>query len=134
MTEVCRAACGTATGEIIPAELMVWAAGIKAPDFLQRSRWTGDQPQQPARGAADAADHARCDVFAIGDCAACPWPGRRAGCRRVRKRRISRRRISPGRCGRLFAGKPLQPYRYRDFGSLVSLGEYSHGRQSDGRR
>ena len=23
------------------------------------------------------------------------------------------------------AGKPLQPYRYRDFGSLVSLGEYS---------
>ena len=23
------------------------------------------------------------------------------------------------------AGKPLQPFRYRDFGSLVSLGEYS---------
>ena len=23
------------------------------------------------------------------------------------------------------AGQPLKPYRYRDFGSLVSLGEYS---------
>jgi NADH dehydrogenase len=26
---------------------------------------------------------------------------------------------------RRLQGKPLQPYRYRDFGSLVSLGEYS---------
>ena len=26
---------------------------------------------------------------------------------------------------RRLAGRPLQPYRYRDFGSLVSLGEYS---------
>ena len=27
--------------------------------------------------------------------------------------------------GRILADKPLTPYRYRDFGSLVSLGEYS---------
>ena len=27
--------------------------------------------------------------------------------------------------GRRLAGKPLREYRYRDFGSLVSLGEYS---------
>ena len=26
---------------------------------------------------------------------------------------------------RLLAGRKLKPYRYRDFGSLVSLGEYS---------
>ena len=26
---------------------------------------------------------------------------------------------------RRLAGRPLKPYRYRDFGSLVSLGEYS---------
>jgi NADH dehydrogenase len=26
---------------------------------------------------------------------------------------------------RRLAGAPLRPYRYRDFGSLVSLGEYS---------
>jgi NADH dehydrogenase len=26
---------------------------------------------------------------------------------------------------RRLAGKPLQPWHYRDFGSLVSLGEYS---------
>ena len=27
--------------------------------------------------------------------------------------------------GLRMAGKPLRPYRYRDFGSLVSLGEFS---------
>jgi len=26
---------------------------------------------------------------------------------------------------RRLAGKPLEPFKYRDFGSLVSLGEYS---------
>ena len=30
-----------------------------------------------------------------------------------------------GQLYRLLAGRPLRPYRYRDFGSLVSLGEYS---------
>ena len=28
-------ACGSPTGEVIPAELVVWAAGVKAPDFLK---------------------------------------------------------------------------------------------------
>ena len=31
----CPTACGSPTGEIIPAELVVWAAGVKAPDFLK---------------------------------------------------------------------------------------------------
>ena len=48
-----------ASGEVIPAELVVWAAGVKAPDFLQGPRRARDQPHQPAGGAADAADHAR---------------------------------------------------------------------------
>jgi NADH dehydrogenase len=30
-----------------------------------------------------------------------------------------------GQVRRLFAGRALAEYRYRDFGSLVSLGEYS---------
>jgi NADH dehydrogenase len=30
-----------------------------------------------------------------------------------------------GQIRRRLAGRPLKPYRYRDFGSLVSLGEYS---------
>ena len=52
-----RAARRAAT--CIPAELVVWAAGVKAPDFLQGHRRARDQPHQPARRAADAADDAR---------------------------------------------------------------------------
>ena len=55
----CRTACGSPIGEVIPAELVVWAAGVKAPDFLQGPRRAGNQPHQPARRAPDAADDAR---------------------------------------------------------------------------
>jgi NADH dehydrogenase len=45
-------------------------------------------------------------------------------CRLVRRRRISRPPTSiPRFCG--IYSEPLKPYRYRDFGSLVSLGEFS---------
>ena len=30
-----------------------------------------------------------------------------------------------GQIAKRLAGRPLRPYRYRDFGSLVSLGEYT---------
>ncbi len=45
-------------GERIEADLRVWAAGIKAPDWLKRPRRPGDQSREPARCAFDAADHA----------------------------------------------------------------------------
>ena len=41
----------------IPAELVVWAAGVKGPDIL-RELDSGAQPKQSARRAADATDHA----------------------------------------------------------------------------
>jgi NADH dehydrogenase len=76
------------------------------------------------------------DVFAIGDCAACPWLGHAA---MSAQGRVEGRAIVPPRAQaahqqashmvkqirRRLAGKPLLPWRYRDFGSLVSLGEYS---------
>ena len=47
-----------------------------------------------------------------------------ARCRRAPRRRIRRPRICCGSSGGA-AGKALEPFVYRDFGSLVSLGEYS---------
>src|SRR6516162_2872375 len=45
--------------------------------------------------------------------------------RRVRRPRTSRRRTWQNNCREILAGQPIQPWYYRDFGSLVSLGEYS---------
>ena len=66
------------------------------------------------------------NVFAIGDCAACPWLGHDG--KTVPPRAQSAHQQASHmmkQIRRRLAGRPLAPYRYRDFGSLVSLGEYS---------
>ena len=65
------------------------------------------------------------NIFALGDCAACPWPEKggfvppRAQAAHQQAGHIARQIV------RRIEKKPLQAYRYRDFGSLVSLSEYS---------
>ena len=74
-----------ASGEVIPAELVVWAAGVKAPDFLkdlgglETNRINQLVVLPTLQTTRDE------NIFAIGDCAACPWLG-------VRRPPISRRR------------------------------------------
>jgi NADH dehydrogenase len=65
------------------------------------------------------------DIFAIGDCAACPCPGEptqvppRAQAAHQQAAHMVRQ------IERLLRGEPLLPYSYRDFGSLVSLGKWT---------
>ncbi len=59
VAEVTEGGVKLASGSFIPAELVVWAAGVKAPDVLKGSRWPRNQCGQPARRVADAADDAR---------------------------------------------------------------------------
>ena len=129
-----------AGGEFIPAELVVWAAGVKAPDFLHDldGLETNRINQLVVRPTLQTTRDD--DVFAIGDCAACPWLGRDAPSAQGGAGHGSREpAIVPPRAQaahqqashmvkqirRRLSGKPLLPWRYRDFGSLVSLGEFS---------
>ena len=115
-----------ANGALIPAELVVWAAGVKAPDVLKDigGLETNRLNQLVVRSTLQTTRDD--DIFAIGDCAACPWPGpRRRRCRRARRRRTSRPRILPGSCRGALQASRCADWRYRDFGSLVSLGHYS---------
>jgi NADH dehydrogenase len=125
VTEVRRDGVATAGATRIPAELTVWAAGIKAPDFLkdigglESNRLNQLVVTQTLDTTRDP------DIFAIGDCAACPWPERGRDvpptAQAAHQQASHLARMLPRR----LAGKPLKPWRYRDFGSLVSLGEYS---------
>ena len=129
VAEVLRDGVRLADGRVLPAELVVWAAGVKAADFLQdiagletnRSNQLVVQPSlQTTRDA---------NIFAIGDCAACAWPeanGGKGGWVPPRAQAAHQQASHmAAQIRRAIAGKPLKPYRYRDFGSLVSLGEYS---------
>jgi NADH dehydrogenase len=125
VTEIRADGVVTASGRTIPAELTVWAAGIKAPDFLKDldgletnrvNQLVVDQTLQSTRDP---------DVFAMGDCACCPWPDH-APCVPARAQAAHQEAAHLVRnLERRLAGKPLRPFVYRDFGSLVSLGEYS---------
>jgi len=112
-------------GRIINAELVVWAAGVKAPGFLHNldGLETSAINQLVVRQTLQTTHDD--DIFAIGDCAACPWPERntivppRAQAAHQQSTHLARQ------LPRKLAGQPIAPWRYRDFGSLVSLGEYS---------
>ena len=118
-----------ADGRVLPAELVVWAAGVKAADFLQgiagletnRSNQLAVLPTlQTTRDE---------QVFAIGDCAQCAWPeanGGQGGFVPPRAQAAHQQASHVAeQIRRRMTGQPLKPYRYRDFGSLVSLGEFS---------
>jgi NADH dehydrogenase len=125
VTEVTAEGLTLAHGTFIASELVVWAAGVKAPqmltqlDGLETNRINQLVVEQTLQTTRDPA------IFAIGDCAACPRPGSptpvppRAQAAHQEAshmvRQIERRQ----------RGQNLRPYQYRDFGSLVSLGKWS---------
>ena len=118
-----------ADGRLLPAELIVWAAGVKAPDFLKdiAGLETNRVNQLVVRPTLQTSRDD--DVFAFGDCAACDWPEANHGKGGLVPPRAQAAHQQAThlvqQIRRRLAGQPLLAYRYRDFGSLVSLGEYS---------
>ena len=111
-----------ADGRVIPAELVVWAAGVKAAEVLRdiAGLETNRLNQLVVRPTLQTTrdDH----IFAIGDCAACPWPQAGATALVPPRAQAAHQQAS---LRRRLAGQPLATYRYRDFGSLVSLGDHN---------
>jgi NADH dehydrogenase len=112
-------------GKVIPAELVVWAAGIKAPEFLQNidgletNRIHQLVVHQTLQTTRDE------NIFAMGDCSACPWPEKNAFVPPRAQAAHQQASHLRQQIRRRMAGLPLVAYHYRDFGSLVSLGDYS---------
>lgn len=114
-----------ADGRILPAELVVWAAGVKGAEFLtgldglETNRINQLVVRQTLQTTADD------DIFAMGDCAACPWPEKNGFVPPRAQAAHQQASHLYKQLQRRIGGKPVQDYRYRDFGSLVSLGEFS---------
>lgn len=116
-------------GRLLPAELIVWAAGVKAADFLKdldglESNRINQLVVQPTLQTTRDEN-----IFAMGDCAACAWPEANQGQGGLVPPRAQAAHQQANhmlqQIQRRLVGRPLKNYRYRDFGSLVSLGEYS---------
>ena len=113
------------TGEVIPSDLVVWAAGVKAPAVLadlaglECNRVNQLLVRPTLQTTRD--DH----VFALGDCASCPRPGFPQP---VPPRAQSAHQMAEFmfvQLRNIVENRPLKEFVYRDFGSLVSLGAYS---------
>jgi NADH dehydrogenase len=124
--EVTAGGVKLANETFIPAELIVWAAGVKAPDIL--TTLDGLETNRANQLVVTPTLQTTRDpkIFAIGDCAACPWFGHTGKIVPPRAQAASQQASHlTQQLKRLLADQEVKPWRYRDFGSLVSLGDYS---------
>jgi NADH dehydrogenase len=114
-----------ASGRFIPAELVVWAAGVKAPDVLKDLAGLESNRLNQLVVRATLQTTRDANIFAIGDCAACPWAGHAQPVPPRAQAAHQQASHMLKQLKRRLAGEPLVPWQYRDFGSLVALGDYS---------
>ena len=113
----------TASGREVRADFTVWAAGIRCNDVLkdlgglESNRLNQLVVTRTLQTTRDP------DIFAIGDCSACPWTEGKLVPPRAQAAHQQAAHVRKAIARRL-AGASLEEYRYRDFGSLVSLGEH----------
>lgn len=124
VVEVTKDAITTHDGEVIAADLKVWAAGIKAPDWLKNL--DGLETNAINQLVVDATLKTGDDnIFAIGDCAACQWRGHKGNIPpRAQAAHQQAATLHKSIVNRLKGLQPLA-YDYKDYGSLVSLGQYT---------
>ncbi len=125
VTEVTAQGVKLQNGDFIPSELVVWAAGVKGPDVL--AHLDGLEVSRDGRLVVTETLQTTRDpnIFAFGDCAYlvpkgadAPIPPRAQAAHQEASHLYTELQ-------RQLRDEPLRPFRYRDFGSLVSLGEYS---------
>ncbi|MBK9219359.1 MAG: NAD(P)/FAD-dependent oxidoreductase [Uliginosibacterium sp.] len=126
VVEVTAAGVQMGSGKFIPSRLTVWAAGIKAPEFLKNlgglatNRLNQIEVDRTLQSTTDAS------IFAFGDCAACPINDEGQGFVPPRAQAAHQQAILLAKSiARILDGKTPLKFTYKDRGSLVSLGEYS---------
>ena len=126
VTEVSEKGVYTHSGHFYPSELVVWAAGIKAPEFLKQldgletNRINQLVVKQTLQTTLDD------NIFAFGDCAACPWIGHDGNVPpRAQAAHQQASLLAKTMKRRVANDVNLPSYHYRDYGSLVNLGRYS---------
>ncbi len=125
VTEVTREGVKLANGEFIPSELVVWAAGVKGPPVLQNLDGL-EATKNNMLAVKPTLQTTRDDsIFAIGDCAYLVPPGETTPLPPRAQTAHQQSSHLVKQFQRMLRGESLQPFKYRDFGSLVSLGHYS---------
>jgi len=124
VVEVTERELRTASGRTVAAAIKVWCAGIEAPSFLavlDGLETTGNHQLVVNRRLETTGD---ADVYAFGDCAACPLDDEGLVPPRAQAAHQQATYLARALARRL-RGRLVTDYRYRDYGSLIALGRYS---------
>ncbi|OUR73037.1 FAD-dependent oxidoreductase [Methylophaga sp. 41_12_T18] len=125
VVEVTETEIKTESGKVIPAAIKVWAAGIKAPEFLKdiaglETNWMNQLVvKQTLQTTLDD------DIYAIGDCCACKWQGHDENVPPRAQAAHQMASLVFKSIKNRMTDKEIPDYHYHDYGSLVSLGKYS---------
>jgi NADH dehydrogenase len=125
VVEVSKEGVEMASGKFIPSGIVVWAAGIKAPDFLHEIDGLETNRLNQLVVHRNLQTTRDTSIFALGDCCACPQGEGQANVPpRAQSAHQQAACLADSLC-RAMHGKPLKDFVYKDHGSLVSLGNYS---------
>ena len=122
ITEVTEDGFNTKDGRMIPAQLRVWAAGVKAPEFMSELGLETNRANQLVVNASLQTEDE--SIFALGDCCSVmgkdgkPVPPRAQAAHQQASHLLKALRAR-------HKGQPMPEFVYRDKGSLVSLSRYS---------
>ncbi|MBA4742884.1 MAG: NAD(P)/FAD-dependent oxidoreductase [Azoarcus sp.] len=122
VSEVTETEIRTESGRVLPADIAVWAAGIRAPSFLAELDGLEVDEANRLRVTNELVTTRDLDIYVIGDCAATPAAG--GGIlpplAQVAHQQASHlARVLPTRS----RGEGTAPFCFRNRGALVSLGD-----------
>ncbi len=123
VTEVSADGVRTQSGRELPSDLTVWAGGIKVPPVLGRvglpTNPLGQVIVSPTLQTITDPD-----IFALGDCASCPWPATGKSVPPRAQAAHQQAAMLVDSMKRRLLARSLPTFTYRDHGSLISLGHY----------
>lgn len=117
----------TADNKLIPAQLTVWAAGVRGntgsiSSDLERNKLNQYVVTSTLQTSNDDA------IFVLGDCANCPQTNRNGKIYFVPPRAQAahqQAKLLAKSIPRYLAGNSLMDYHYKDYGSLISMNRYN---------
>ncbi|KTD09019.1 respiratory NADH dehydrogenase 2/cupric reductase [Legionella gratiana] len=125
--EVTEKGLFTQSGKFIAANVVVWTAGIKAPNFLRHldglevNNMNQLVVKQTLQTTVDDA------IFALGDCASCPQTNSDKTVPPRAQAAHQQAHFLAKHLPNYLEGKPIPFYHYRDHGSLVTLSHHVVG-------
>ncbi|BCF95960.1 NADH dehydrogenase [Paraburkholderia sp. PGU19] len=111
----------TKSGHLVPADVTIWAAGIKAPDVLASLDGLATNRINQLKVLKTLQSETDENIFALGDCASCAWTDSRMVPPRAQAAHQQAMFLFKALIARI-GGRAPGSFSYKDYGSLISLG------------